>query len=512
MRLRTALTLAACLALLVAATARAASERRVALVIGNAAYRTAPLKNPVNDATDMAATLKQLGFDVTLKLNARLKDMDQAVRDFGVKLRQGGVGLFFFAGHGIQVAGENYLVPVDAEIQSETDVRYGCLNAGLVLGKMEDAGNQLNVVILDACRNNPFGRGFRSAERGLAKMDAPTGSLIAYATAPGSVAADGERRNGVYTENLLKNLKTPGFSITDVFMQTRMGVLSATGKKQVPWETSSLTGYFYLAGPGKDAAKAAAPAVPAADAEAGIATARLEQERARLEQEKIRLEREKQLAVLETERKRLEEERLRLEQAKLAPAAPARVQPSGSRIVLSEDFAANTRGWSVNPAWQYYSTDMRDGHYFLETKNDKCSVEVIPLPGDLSPNFDVELVSVWKYGKNNSGYGLALGRDRDNNYHFVISGNAQAAIWANENNQPKPDLLSWRQMSSIRQGDGRAANIQKVDVRGTTMTYSVNGQVVGQVNNLYGYPLSVVGVRVCYQQMVAFDHLTVIEK
>ena len=173
---------------LVLLCAPAQAERRTALVIGNAAYRTASLKNPANDARDMAATLKSLGFEVSLVTDATLQQMESAVREFGLKLRQGGVGLFYYAGHGVQVAGENYLVPVNAVIQSEGDVKFGALNAGLVLAKMEDAGNGLNVVILDACRSNPFARSFRSAEQGLAKMDAPTGSLIAYSTSPGKVA------------------------------------------------------------------------------------------------------------------------------------------------------------------------------------------------------------------------------------------------------------------------------------------------------------------------------------
>ncbi len=254
-----------CLALMLAAVLCAAvparAETRTALVIGNAAYASAPLKNPVNDARDMASALRGLGFEVILKTDATHKDMEAAVREFGQKLRRGGVGLFYFAGHGVQVAGENYLVPVDAQISSEADVKFGCLNAGLVLGKMEDAGNQVNLVVLDACRNNPFSRGFRGAESGLAKMDAPTGSLIAYATAPGRVAEDGSGNNGVYTKHLLQNIRTPGVSLGDVFMRTRMGVLGETAERQVPWESSSLTGYVYLAG--KAAGAAPAPAAPA---------------------------------------------------------------------------------------------------------------------------------------------------------------------------------------------------------------------------------------------------------
>ena len=195
----------------------------------------------------MASTLKVLGFDVTMLTDASQQQMENAVRDFGTKLRQGGVGLFYYAGHGVQVAGENFLIPVNAVVQSEGDVKYGSVNAGLVLAKMEDAGNGLNIVILDACRSNPYARSFRTAAEGLAKMDAPTGSLIAYATSPGSVASDGQGRNGVYTKHLLETMKIKGLPISEAFMRVRQGVVQETAKKQVPWEASSLIGQFYFA-------------------------------------------------------------------------------------------------------------------------------------------------------------------------------------------------------------------------------------------------------------------------
>jgi hypothetical protein len=173
----------------------ATKPARSALVIGNGAYERMPLKNPVNDAQDMAGALKELGFEVMHLKNATLRQFDSAVREFGSKLKQkGGTGLFYYAGHGMQVKGRNYLIPVDASIDTESDVKFEAMNAGLILGKMEDAGNQINIVILDACRDNPFARRFRSARRGLARMDAPKGSLVAYATSPGSVAADGTDR------------------------------------------------------------------------------------------------------------------------------------------------------------------------------------------------------------------------------------------------------------------------------------------------------------------------------
>ena len=223
-----------------------AKQRRTALIIGNANYESAPLKNPVNDARDIADTLKNLGFSVTLKTDANQRSMERAIRDFGNDLRRGGVGLFYFAGHGVQVRGNNYLVPIAADIESEGDVKYETVDAGLVLAKMEDAANGLNIIILDACRNNPFSRSFRSAERGLARMDAPTGSILAFSTAPGSVAADGTGRNGLYTSVLLKHIDTTGIDLPHLFMRVRKDVVKETNRKQVPWESSSLIGDFYF--------------------------------------------------------------------------------------------------------------------------------------------------------------------------------------------------------------------------------------------------------------------------
>jgi hypothetical protein len=222
------------------------TDRRVALVIGNSAYKDSPLLNPVNDAQAMAQTLRSLRFEVLYGENLSQNDMKRNIRAFGEKIRNGGVGLFYYAGHGIQIRGTNYLIPVGATIGSEEEVEYESVDVGLVLAQMAAARNQLNIVILDACRNNPFARSFRSAEKGLASIDAPSGTLLAYATAPGSVASDGEGANGLYTQELLKNMRLPGASIEKVFKQVRIGVQDKTQGKQVPWESSSLVGDFYF--------------------------------------------------------------------------------------------------------------------------------------------------------------------------------------------------------------------------------------------------------------------------
>lgn len=224
----------------------ASAGKRVALVIGNGAYEKGPLRNPVNDALDMAENLRQLGFEVLKRENVDQRTMEEAIREFGKRLTPGSVGLFYYSGHGIQVEGRNYLIPVDARIETESDVKYESVDAGRVLGKMEDAGNDLNIVMLDACRDNPFSKSFRSESRGLARMDAPSGSLIAYATAPGEVAADGTGRNGIFTKHLLKHMQTPGLTIERVLKRVRVDVTRETFERQVPWESSSLRGDFYF--------------------------------------------------------------------------------------------------------------------------------------------------------------------------------------------------------------------------------------------------------------------------
>lgn len=239
--------------------ASAVAEQRIALVIGNGTYETGPLRNPVNDARAMGGMLRDLGFEVTLRENLDQKEMKREIYSFGQRLLKGGVGLFYYAGHGMQVNGRNYLIPVGARMEHEKQVEFEAVDAGAVLAEMDNARNRLNIVVLDACRDNPFARSFRSTVQGLATMNAPSGTLIAYATAPGSVANDGPGENGVYTGELIKTLQTPGLKIEDVFKQVRSGVRESTQGKQIPWESSSLEGDFYFKPP-----TAKAPAVAAA--------------------------------------------------------------------------------------------------------------------------------------------------------------------------------------------------------------------------------------------------------
>lgn len=231
-----------------AATLATASQR-VALVIGNGAYRDAPLHNPPNDARAMAQALKESGFAVTLQVDTDIQGMLTSIRRFGDQLRKGGVGVFYYAGHGMQIKGRNYLIPVNSVIQREDEVAYQAVDAQAILDKMEAAGNGTNIMILDACRNNPFARSFRSAQQGLAQMDAPAGTLVAFATAPGSVASDGSGSNGLYTHHLLSAMREPGAKVEDVFKRVRSAVRRESKDKQVPWEATSLEGDFYFMAP-----------------------------------------------------------------------------------------------------------------------------------------------------------------------------------------------------------------------------------------------------------------------
>ncbi|MEO5375960.1 MAG: caspase family protein [Alphaproteobacteria bacterium] len=244
-----------------------AAERKVALVVGNAAYTHAtPLDNPVNDATLMAETLKGAGFDLVggkARTDLDRAGLEQAIHDFGKMVRGGAVGLFYYSGHGVQVDGKNYLIPVTANVETRTDIKYQFVDADFVLDELNAAGTAVNVVILDACRNNPFGsRGFRATSGGLAQMTAPRGTLIAYSTGPGKVASDGAGRNSPFTSALARTIGTSGMRIEDVFIKVGQEVEKATGGEQEPWQSNNLRGIFYLAGGAQGTQTAALPVLP----------------------------------------------------------------------------------------------------------------------------------------------------------------------------------------------------------------------------------------------------------
>ncbi len=235
----------ACCGLLLLSVAPLRAETRVALVIGNGEYATARLANPKNDAELMARTLKSVGFEVIKYTDANMQTMRQAFTDFARRLRQpDAVGVFYYAGHGVQVAGQNYLIPIGADITAEGEVALQALNLSELLASMKGAASRINVAILDACRNNPYESHVRSIARGLAPVSAPAGTLISYATAPGEVAQDGSDGHSPFTAALAQSIPIPGLAIEEIFKHTRETVLAATQNRQTPWEHSSLVGNF----------------------------------------------------------------------------------------------------------------------------------------------------------------------------------------------------------------------------------------------------------------------------
>ncbi|MEN3348699.1 MAG: hypothetical protein V7632_2334 [Bradyrhizobium sp.] len=268
---RRSLAMAALLALLwqtLTCAAYAAAEKRIALVIGNSAYQNVTrLDNPRSDAALMAETLAGLGFTLIggrAQLDLDKQSMDIAVQSFGRQVQGADVALFYYAGHGVQVAGSNYLVPISANATREADVDFQMLDVNLVLRQMQGAGTRLNMVILDACRNNPFGgRGLRAADGGLAQMRAPEGTLISYATQPGNVAQDGSDGHSPYTRALAATIKQAGLDIFQTFNQVGLAVKRATGGSQQPWVSSSpIDGTFYFVPPSAPAGPQVAVAPP----------------------------------------------------------------------------------------------------------------------------------------------------------------------------------------------------------------------------------------------------------
>ncbi|HUQ24040.1 MAG TPA: caspase family protein [Burkholderiales bacterium] len=333
-------------------------EPRHALVIGNTTYTNGPLKNAVNDARAMAKALGSAGFSVRVVEDATHIGMQRAVRLWGNDIAKGGVGLFYYAGHGLQVKGKNYLVPVNAEIDQEDEIEFTTLDVNVVLAKMDSAKNALNIVILDACRNNPFARSFRSVSRGLAQMDAPTGTFIAFATAPGSVASDGTGVNGIYTEHLLREMARPGVPIEQMFKQVRIGVINDTKGQQIPWESSSLRGDFAFRG---------GLTVAAAPSQAVVAEAVAEA---------LKREREAQTAAMEKMiQAALERQRVMLEAQGLKVQPPVRPAPAVPDPREKELKAAAEKAAAERSAAEKALAEAREAARKAEAETKKAAAE-----------------------------------------------------------------------------------------------------------------------------------------
>jgi hypothetical protein len=330
----------------------AATERRTALVIGNSAYSLWPLKNPVNDAAAISAQLQQLGFTVILKRNANLRVMEDALTDFCDQLKQGGVGLFYYSGHGLQVGGVNYLIPVEARISREQDFRQETLDLEKVINEMANTNNGTNIVVLDACRDNPYYPGFRNVARGLSRVsNAPVGMFIAYSTWTNRMVKDEDRdvKNSPYTKALLENMTKPGLTINTVFMNVHSKLTQETG--QMPWELSTLGRDFFFVSrsPGMLAAE-----VPAAKAtyDSNDANRKLEEEERRLSEERASFAQEK---AMETNRQIVAEEQEKAKKSTTLAMAKRPFQPAARETARDGRFIAYRDGTvldtSTNLMW-----------------------------------------------------------------------------------------------------------------------------------------------------------------
>lgn len=320
--------ISAVIILLALTVSTAFASNRIALVIGNSNYQSAPLKNPVNDAHDMQKILQKLGFKVFVETDANKRAINKALDEFSKTIKKGDVALFFYAGHGVQVEGINYLLPMGCNINRISDIEYEALPVGKLLGAMEEA-QSINIVMLDACRNNPLGRVFsRSLSRGLAVIPRkPEGSFIAYATAPGRTAADGDGRNGLFTSALLKHMETPKVEIQTLFTRIRADVKQKSSGSQIPWTESSLTSEFYFVSEGAFQ----------------LDNNNLQAKRDRIIRERKEFEK---LKAEIAERKRLEQEHRRLEAEK--------------KLLLQKKPVKTV---AIDPAVQQPKIIDRDGHY-----------------------------------------------------------------------------------------------------------------------------------------------------
>jgi uncharacterized caspase-like protein len=223
----------------------------MALIIGNQSYQfTTPLRNPKNDARSMVQVLRACGFEVIEVIDGSASQMKTAIRDFGAKIIGADVALFYYSGHGMQVDNFNYIIPVDFRLQTKADIKEDCPNINWVLNRMENAATKLNIVILDACRNNPFDRGSfgeDDANEGLASITPPDNTVISFATDPGSVASDGVAgTNGLYTGSLVKFISSPNMQIENVFKLTGREVREKSSGKQKPWLNTNFYDIFYF--------------------------------------------------------------------------------------------------------------------------------------------------------------------------------------------------------------------------------------------------------------------------
>lgn len=373
-------------------------NQRIALVIGNANYKEAPLLNPVNDARAIGKALQDSGFTVILRENTDQRGMMSALREFGDKLRSGGVGIFYYAGHGMQIKGRNYLIPVGANVEREDEVAYSAVDAQAVLDKMEAAGNASNIMILDACRNNPFTRSTRSGQAGLAQMDAPVGTLVAFATSPGAVASDGAGANGLYTQHLLEAMRKPGLKVEDVFKQVRANVRRDSQGKQVPWEATSLEGDFYFKPGAVGGEQSTAARLVATEAQIEVALWDAVKNSTLAIELRAYLNRYPQGRFAEEARGKVALLQAPVVAAALPVATPARPAPAPASTPAATKFRWNAK---AGDSWEFINEDVLTG----KRVEFKQTVDSVAANGDVSMNNGALIVSTfgdWRYIRNMS--------------------------------------------------------------------------------------------------------------
>lgn len=487
------------------------SEKRVALIIGNSDYKFNPLKNPGNDAEDIASELKKLGFDVILKKNVDRREMATSIKEFGKKIRNGGVGLFYFAGHGVQIQGENYLIPLNETIETEEDVEFEAIQAGRVLAEMKRAGNKMNIIILDACRNNPFETSSRSGTRGLARMDAPTGSLLVYSTSPGKTALDGENaRNGVFTESLLSELRNnPHVNINDLLINVRSRVIRKTDNSQIPWESSSLTGKFYFARSTTDEYDSFKAETVNGLKEFKAKESNLKELIKKRAEYRIQMEEEfKSIVAMESDEYITPEEKVILWQDYLEVYKEdnPHVDEVNEKIAFwqdyehieKDDFVAKKGGETF--FFEDYFVDNRNNWYEIASDDTEMEVQgdgyliynknyfqkvVKDNMVDLDSDYVLETSISKLDGFNNNGLNILFGGENGGNRYYIFgtTGTGYYGVFKYENGWN--DVLSWKQSDYVNKDD--ATNNLRIEKKGNTLYFYINDNYIDKVDNFEAY-------------------------
>ncbi len=480
------------------------SESKTALVIGNSNYQHfSKLKNSKNDAYDMSQVLKRQGFDVLYLKNGSLKAMKKIVRKFSQKLRNGGVGFFYYAGHGVEVNGKNYLIPTNAQIPEKNEVEYEALSMNMIIDKMEDSNNRLNIVVLDACRNDPFSR---SGGGGLAQINNAKGMYIAYATSPGSVASDGRGRNGLFTKHLMRNIQHSNLTLNEVFKNTRSQVYRDSQDTQLPWTSSSVIGDFYF-----NINKKSATAVKTRQTTPYIP------EKKHVAYDTVlwnEIKSSSAISDFEFFLKKYPDSQYsdiaRLKIARLSQQnKPKRVtRRKDSSIIIHETFSNNNNAWHENDN-EKVSIKVAYGKYVFAHKREKRSWMAWKTFNQLSQNddyeisFDAEHIS----GINNNSFGLMFGaKDAKNTYWFGISNNGYYQVgkfvdgtWSN--------LQKWSKDTIIKIDKINHLALVK---RGSRIEFYINDKKCTslRITEFFGKKI---GMHISKNQTIEFDNFKILK-